>query len=233
MFGGYNEEGNSNQLYRLNVRTLKWKLLNPSGNRPVACDKSVCWHYNQRIYIFGGYGCIPDTDDYNYQFVFDPKSHWHYKRGWNNQLVYYDIEGDQWVWPHVEGIAPLPRAAHAAAIVSHQVFIFGGRHQGLRMNDIYSIDMRQMSWNEVMAYDTNESIVPIGRSWHSFTPLSDQQIVLYGGFSQDNRPLSDCWILDIQSMTWISINLPFNKPRLWHSAIASPFGEKYQRCRFS
>ncbi|CAG2114937.1 unnamed protein product [Medioppia subpectinata] len=226
MFGGYNEDGNSDQLYRLNHKTLKWKRLTPPGKSPIACDKSVCWQYNHKIYIFGGYGCVPDIDEKSYQFVFDPKSHWHYKRGWNNQLVCYDIGLNQWEWPKVEGTAPIPRAAHSAAIVGHKVFIFGGRHRELRMNDMYFIDMKRMCWSEELTNNMkNESLIPIGRSWHSFTPLSESQIVLYGGFSQDNRPLSDCWLLDIKSQQWSHIALPFSKPRLWHSAIASPFGE--------
>ncbi|XP_054169090.1 kelch domain-containing protein 2-like [Oppia nitens] len=228
MFGGYTEEGNSNQLFRLNLKNFQWKQLEPLGKRPLACDKSVCWIYDNKMYLFGGYGCVPieTRDERNFDFVYDPKSHWHYPRGWNNQLVYYDLTFNQWVWFKTEGKVPIPRAAHAVAKVGHKVYIFGGRHEELRMNDIYSLDMKQMSWTEVYSFnDNNETSVPIGRSWHSFTPLSDKQIILYGGFSQDNKPLSDCWALDIESMTWSTIDLPFNKPRIWHSSIASSFGE--------
>ena len=97
------------------------------------------------------------------------------------------------------------------------------------MNDLFSLDLKTMVWSEIghQLVNTIESseLVPRGRSWHSFTPLTDEQIVLFGGFTQDNRPMSDCWIFDIRSLTWNAIDLPFEKPRLWHSATLSPFGE--------
>jgi hypothetical protein len=121
---------------------------------------------------------------------------------------------------------PIARAAHAAARVANKVFIFGGRHGDMRINDLFSIDMETMRWERVMtATVAHNDNIPIGRSWHSFTPLTDNIIVLYGGFSQDNKPLNDCWILNVETLTWAEIELPFDKPRLWHTAILSPFGE--------
>ncbi len=154
----------------------------------------------------------------------------HYRRGWNNQFACYDPERNEWSWPSYEGEAPIARAAHAAARVGNKVFIFGGRHGDMRINDLFYIDMEAMRWQKVMTANVANNI-PIGRSWHSFTPLSDNIIVLYGGFSQDNKPLNDCWILNVKTQTWAEIELPFDKPRLWHTAILSPFGESMSYSR--
>ena len=53
--------------------------MEPIGVKPIASDKTVCWEYDFKLFLFGGYGCIPkdeDTPHKNFQFIFDPKSHW-------------------------------------------------------------------------------------------------------------------------------------------------------------
>lgn len=78
MFGGFSEEGNLNTLYRLNLDTLKWRKLKPTGIEPLQCDKNVGWEYEEKFYFFGGYGPVPRiwSDDFNFQFIFDNSSHW-------------------------------------------------------------------------------------------------------------------------------------------------------------
>lgn len=56
-------------------------MLDASGIGPIACDKSACWEYQNKLYIFGGYG-VPHVNGFNstnkldYQFVLDGNSHW-------------------------------------------------------------------------------------------------------------------------------------------------------------
>lgn len=40
-----------NGLYRLDLTTLQWKVLTPSGPTPPSCDKSVSWSYKKRLMI--------------------------------------------------------------------------------------------------------------------------------------------------------------------------------------
>nr|XP_027201931.1 kelch domain-containing protein 2-like [Dermatophagoides pteronyssinus] len=232
MFGGFSEEGNLNTLHRLNLCTLKWQRIRPDVSdlcsfEPLPCDKNVCWEYDDKFYLFGGYGPVPRiwNENYQFQFIFDQSSHWHYIRGWNNQLVYYDPDLNQWKWPKQSGQIPTARAACAASKIDHQhyVYLFGGRMNRERMNDMYRLDMRTMCWTMIQSNNINHPVR--GRSWHTLTPVSDQMLVLYGGFSHDNQPLKDCWIFDTRSYTWREIILPFEKPRFWHSATLSTFGE--------
>lgn len=69
-------------------------------------------------------------------------------RGWNNQLVAYNIEYNKWEWPETNGRTPSPRAALAGFLRESRVFIFGGRLQEERMNDLYVFDMDSMTWSE-------------------------------------------------------------------------------------
>ena len=118
---------------------------------------------------------------------------------------------------------PVARAAHAAAKIGHYVYVFGGRNGPIRMNDMYALNMKTFEWIQIKANDEHHPVK--GRSWHSLTPISNNMLVLYGGFSMDNIPLNDCWLFNTDHCTWQQVILPFDRPRLWHSACLSSFGE--------
>ena len=65
-----------------------------------------------------------------------------------------------------------------------------------------------------------QSRMPIGRSFCSFTPISEEEIILYGGVSSQDQNLDDCWKFNIISNMWTHLanfNPKHKKPRLWHS----------------
>lgn len=43
---------------------------------------------------------------------------------------------------------PLPRAAHGVARLQHRVFVFGGRHDASRLDDLYVLDMTSLVWTQ-------------------------------------------------------------------------------------
>lgn len=221
LFGGFHMDRNTNDLYRLDLTSLWWELVETEGHRPTPCDKTAGWTHRDCLYVFGGFGVtprqgVPRPPDFAY--VHDLQAPW---RGWTNQLVAFDIHTNTWSWPHYKGHAPVARAAHAAAQVGDQVFIFGGRHQHSRLNDIHRLDLDAMQWSGALATVGEK---PRGRSWHSFTALSASRIVLYGGFSQTEEPLADCWLFVVPCVTWVRVELEL-PPRLWHSACLSREGE--------
>lgn len=91
------------------------------------------------------------------------------------------------------------------------------------MNDMYVLDMEKMHWTAIQ--DNDEEHAVKGRSWHSLTAVSDTLLMLYGGLSSESRPLHDCWLFNADTFTWTEVHLPINRPRLWHSAICSAYGE--------
>lgn len=220
-FHGLNEpgamDGNSNQLFRLDLNTMTWECLYPTGDQPAPCDKLAGWVYNGKLYFFGGFGPQPEFG-VPFQHVIDPSTELSgLPRGWNNQLVVYNPVTNRWEWPRVRGPTPSPRAAHAADISGHKVFVFGGRIGNTRKNDLHCLDLDKMWWsgNLTRPYDLN----PEGRSWHSFTFITDTRAIVYGGLNQYNTVLSDCWLLDVMPTTrWCRFWCHHSKPRLWHKA---------------
>ena len=103
-------EKNSNNAFVLNMDTLTWKKLDPSGKKPLRVDKLSSWIFGSKVYLFGGFGPPPEPNkDDLPSFVthmVDPSTLQmgrQYTRGWTNQLAVYDILTNAWEWPPVSG----------------------------------------------------------------------------------------------------------------------------------
>merc|ERR1719430_1329529 len=76
-------------------------------------DKTACWTYGDKVYLFGGFGPPPasqvDKLGSLFEFVEDPTTtsgYSSYTRGWSNQLVVYNSLTNRWEWPACTGQAP-------------------------------------------------------------------------------------------------------------------------------
>lgn len=63
----------------------------------------------------------------------------------------------------------------------------------------------------------NTTPIPVGRSFSSFTPISDCEIMLYGGVSSQDENLADCWLFNTKRLCWSQLDLKTKHPRLWHT----------------
>ncbi|XP_023346001.1 kelch domain-containing protein 2 [Eurytemora carolleeae] len=217
----------SNRIWSLNLRSLVWKKLTPGGIPPLACDKTSLWPYQDKVFLFGGFG-TPHTQQSHgavsrkFQFVEDEPFPGISRRGWSNQLVYYNSEKNRWVWPNFSGTPPSPRAAHSAAIISDKVYIFGGRHSENRLNDLHCLDLVSMTWTSLLLPSDSP---PVGRSWQSLTPIYTGKppggLLLYGGFDKNMTALSDCWRMDFanEELSWVRQKQFEDGARLWHTAV--------------
>ncbi|XP_060063675.1 kelch domain-containing protein 2-like [Ylistrum balloti] len=222
VFAGHTEHGNVNTLHRLDLRTLEWEHVHTDSDSPSPRDKCVCWVHHNKLYVFGGFS-MPLSNYLNENGEFHADRSIVGVRGWNNQLVVFDLETKTWHNPRCKGLVPSSRAAHAAAKAGAQVFLFGGRHIEERMNDLHCLDLETLTWTGPLVTPGN---VPVGRSWHTFTLVSDRQMFLYGGFDQADNPLNDAWILDIVKLTWTKLDHYKNcNPHLWHTACRTREGE--------
>ncbi|XP_069166928.1 kelch domain-containing protein 2 isoform X1 [Procambarus clarkii] len=242
LFGGWTNntsdeyENSSNSLWRLHLPSLTWELLFPEGIPPFPCDKAACWVFKNRFYVFGGFGPARELHSMSgvkVTFVRDNI----FPSGWIDQLVYYDIENNKWVWPETQGPKPSPRAAHTADVTGDKVFIFGGRFKEARMNDLHCLDLTNMIWSGNLTESAVQE-TPEGRSWHTFNFVSENKAVIYGGFNTSQQVLNDCWLLKVEvdepfqalySITWREVPLAYDHgvPRCWHTAAVVPPGELY------
>ncbi|KAJ3613886.1 hypothetical protein NHX12_020130 [Muraenolepis orangiensis] len=229
LFAGHHARGNINRIFGLNLRAphLIWEEMKDLKGLPPSCkDKLGCWVQGNRLIFFGGYGYAPQGQ-HRGTFEFDDTSSlvWNSpSRGWNNHIHILDLETSTWSQPITKGNTPSPRAAHACATLGNRGYVFGGRYKNFRLNDLYYIDMDTWEWHEMSVPQAG----PSGRSWHSFTPVSEDHIFLFGGFTTERETLSDGWLYGASSNEW----KPFKhnhteSPRLWHTACSGPDGEVF------
>ncbi|XP_041132757.1 kelch domain-containing protein 1 isoform X1 [Polyodon spathula] len=223
IFGGYDDNGYTNQLYCVNLKDkngkFTWtKVTDFKGCPPTPRDKLSCWVYDNRIIYFGGYGCkkLNEVNDsmsfYTDEVSWVGEMFW----GWNNEVHVFNPATETWTQPVTQGTHPAPRAAHAGTTMGNKGYVFGGRVLGTRTNDIHCLDLDTWAWSEIIHSSIRR---PVGRSWHTVTTVSDCMIFLFGGLSANSEPLDDGWLFDVQTKKWTQLqHLPKNKPRLWHTA---------------
>lgn len=109
-----------------------------------------------RLYFFGGYGQKPTNSSWyggdsirteRFSYVADWSGSRPGLKGWNNQLICYDPATNAWSWFPTRGKSPPPRAASDADINENKVFLFGGRLNANRNNDLYVLDMTTKQWS--------------------------------------------------------------------------------------
>ena len=82
-------------------------------------------------------------------------------------------------------------------IIGMHVFIFGGRDNTQRVNDIHVLDVDKMTWLATPLFNADAEC-PVPRSFHNCSVV-DGNIVLFGGLGRDNKHLSDVWLLNPSS----------------------------------
>ncbi|XP_078515836.1 kelch domain-containing protein 2 [Lissotriton helveticus] len=226
LFGGHHARGNTNEFYMLDLSSddsvLQWNRIVCKGVPPSEKDKLGVWVYKNRLIFFGGYGYFRGDSIGNFEFDETSYGNAGPPRGWNNHVHMLDPDTFTWERPITTGKSPSPRAAHSCAAVGNRGYVFGGRYQDSRLNDLYYLNFDTWEWNEVKT----QGICPVGRSWHSLTRISSDCLFLFGGFTTDKQPLSDAWLYSISKNEWSRYaNIYPDKPRLWHTACASKEGE--------
>ncbi|XP_043842735.1 kelch domain-containing protein 1 isoform X4 [Dromiciops gliroides] len=222
IFGGYDDKGYSNRLYFVNLRTrdgtFQWeKIINFKGQPPTPRDKLSCWVYKDRLIYFGGYGCRKHSELQDCFDVHDASWEGQIFWGWHNDVHVFDTSTQTWFQPEIKnGIPPQPRAAHTCAVLGNKGYIFGGRVLQTRMDDLHCLNLDTWTWSGRISTNGEK---PKHRSWHTLTPIADDQLFLFGGLSAENIPLSDGWIHNIITNGWRQLtHLPKTRPRLWHTA---------------
>uniref|UniRef100_A0A8C9Z6L1 Kelch domain containing 1 n=1 Tax=Sander lucioperca TaxID=283035 RepID=A0A8C9Z6L1_SANLU len=205
IFGGCNDNGQTNQIYCVNLTDGKYtwrKIIHETGSAPSPRDKLSCWVYNGQIIYFGGYGhklnhCI-------LKFCFQVEDVlW----GWNNEVHIFDPMQASWSEPQTN-VSQCDSCFYT--LNAMQRFLLE-----TRTSDIHCLDFQSWKWSEIIPVSTT----PVGRSWHTLTAVSDGALFLFGGLSVDCKPMSDGWLLDVETKKWREVEHPFkNKPRLWHTA---------------
>ncbi|OAV94874.1 hypothetical protein, variant [Puccinia triticina 1-1 BBBD Race 1] len=166
---------------------------NPKDHIPPPCRAHSATHLDGRIFIFGG------GDGPNYFDV----------------LYYLDTISLTWTKPRVKGVLPSTRRAHATVLYGTQLIIFGGGNGSRALNDVHALDLSDLSnleWRELAIKGRS----PLNRGYHSAN-LVGSKCIIFGG-SDGGECFSDIFILDLENLTWIQVEVECPIARLAHTS---------------
>ena len=89
LFGGWNNQEFSNDVFRLDPTKMEWEKLQSTGGSPPACKchGGMVTHQGKLV-IFGGVGAVGQGGGAQYITCHDSKIHYDYS--WNNELHSFD-----------------------------------------------------------------------------------------------------------------------------------------------
>jgi len=89
LFGGWNDQEFSNDVFRLDPAKMEWEKLQPTGGNPPACKCHGGMAIHQgKLVIFGGIGVKKQGGGAQYITCHDTSVHYDYC--WNNELHSFD-----------------------------------------------------------------------------------------------------------------------------------------------
>ena len=226
----------SNHLYSLDLDTRLWTRLEPSGDNCPSLEKCSGWEYEGDIFIFGGYSDdSSQLDNDLYQVVTD--HHSGVDGVWTNCVLRYNVVTNVMSVLLTKGQPPEPRAGAGVCCVGHRVYVFGGRTQYGRLNDLHCLDLVTKTWS-LVEEDTDPYMLgwgppspthPSPRSLHTMVRLPDDTMLVYGGIDQLNGVTNDCWLLHVSGADhyWQEVELSYDhgEVRCWHTATLAQHGE--------
>ena len=155
-------------------------------------------------------------------------------------MTYGDIPS-----PRADAVAlslldPCVKPVDGATSMKSIAIVIGGLNRS-RINardgylyDIHTLDMDSMTWRAIKGSEqlVQEGMWPQFRRYHSFTQISRDYAVLYGGHGgpSGSGHLGDCWLLDLQKCIsemsaeniWTVCKTVSGNKRSHHAAIMEP-----------
>ncbi|KAL6513308.1 hypothetical protein OROGR_020794 [Orobanche gracilis] len=187
VFGGSGEGGANylNDFHILDLRNMEWSSPEARGSVPAPRDSHSSVAVGNKIYVFGG-----DSGD-RYQ----------------GDVSVLDV--NKLFWSRLDAHGPLPgaRAGHAAVGIGNKVYVLGGVGDKQYYNDIWILDMITSSWSRLNDVTCQTSQ---GRFSHTAT-LTNLGIAVFGGCGEDERPLNELLVLQIDSIMCRAFGYTYNE----------------------
>ena len=192
VFGGFVQSQNAktNEIMYIDEMFLKWRVLKTTGKVPEPRDgHSAVYHPDSaRLIIFGGV-----TAD----------------RKRTNAVYILDLDSLVWYNPLCEGIMPEPRE-YASCCLSpdgQTMICFGGHGNGMRYNDLHSLDLSTYTWQQLPTAGAAPSPRQACGICTSLVDIVvggevEEHDLLWVRGGRNNFVLDDMFYLDLNTFTW-------------------------------
>jgi hypothetical protein len=215
-FGGDCQHDNCyhNSINKLDTQSFAWHEVSPTltDSLNIPCRKAACHMVHihdgeDLLLIVGGYGIYPNTPQSGSQYCVD-QANGLFR---TNEQHLYNTSTGKWISPVCSGQRPPPSNAFTLTSISHQrAIMFGGRILNDGSSDIHictiTSSTQSIHWDKVIDPLTHVSW-PVGRKGHSSgyfgsCGCGQEYVVILGGEDVDNDHVNDCWILDVNGLSW-------------------------------
>ncbi|XP_070576875.1 rab9 effector protein with kelch motifs-like [Ptychodera flava] len=205
VFGGSKNLRWYNDVHVLDVESWTWSLVKTNGKAPTRAYHSTTLYRNE-LFVFGGVFPNPDPEP----------------DGCSNELHVYNPANENWYEPIVMGEKPCARSGHSATLIGESLVIFGGWDAPVSYQDLFVLDLCIMDFVKPNVIGKP----PSPRSWHAAVGLSNNRILIHGGYNGD-QALGDSFIFHLDTNTWCGLRNPLPvTARAGHTMICTDSKDK-------
>jgi hypothetical protein len=191
-----------NFIYLFGHQTVKFDTTNNSfetlleGNLPRYTEYRCVSSINHKVYVFGGL-----------------RREWPGEPIMTNDLFSFDMEEEKWNFiKPIGSFIPKPRRYSSMVSKDFDLFIFGGRDEEERFNDLWKFNTINERWQEI----NTMGVKPSPRAAHSMN-LKDSSIFIFGG--NDDSMSNELFELDLFTNQWKLIDCQGKiLGRYWHTS---------------
>lgn len=140
IFGGSSSSDTTfNDLWRLDLSTMKWIRPLSKGTYPSPKGLSTMLFYKQQLILFGGWRYPSFQIAHQAICLFD-------------ELHIYDLVENKWIQQPQVPNKPPPMAGHSASIHKSKMVVFGGYQVSGELNsnsnEVYYLDLENLIWKK-------------------------------------------------------------------------------------
>ena len=215
-FGGhmYAERRPTNTLWKLAAdpqELFVWSEIQMTNkeNTPSPRYCHTGWKYAEKLWTFGGDGAGNSSAGFLHKYG-------DFDLGYNNQLLCFNPSAEEWANPQCYGRVPEPRGEHATTISQDKVWLYKGCVRGLSniCHDLHELDMRSYTWTLIQTQQKQS----FAFSFCTLSIMSDDKLVVHGGYTANMKRSSHTWILDLETKTWKRYTSNVDFPRSNHTS---------------
>ncbi|KAJ5067614.1 kelch repeat protein [Anaeramoeba ignava] len=242
----------THNIYHFSFITSKWEILATKGDHPPHRSSHSMCGFDSKFWIFGGNAQKFFSDFYEFDLLINkwrkittkkkPEGRFSHSMQYHKGKIYlfggcvnsksrlndtwkFDTSIEKWEEIETFGTKPIGRSSHTSIIHDNKMLIFGGLGDNRkRQNDLFSLDLMNYTWNEIITQPTIEIIksqsilTKFGDVYfynkHSPFEMSgavpmiynDRYFIIFGGTSTLMRHHNHTFILDLETNQWINFD---------------------------
>lgn len=112
----------------------------------------------------------------------------------------------EWDKKNTDNIPPYPRYGHSGIIHQKRIYIFGGKCKSNNYHYIADLDIFDLTDSQWLTPNFSSKASLELRRNH-VADLIGNQMIIHGGFNEENKILSDAHVLSLSPLKWTTLNI--------------------------